>query len=164
MPSFDVVSEVDLQEVDNAVNQVKKEIETRYDLKGSDSTIEFSQKDSVINIQANDSMKLKSIAEILNQKAAKRGISVRSLEYKDASKSSGDKIRQVVAIKKGITTEDGKKIVKIIKEIGIKKSSAQIQDDQVRVTGPKRDDLQQIIQVLKTKVTDLDLQFTNFRD
>jgi cyclic-di-GMP-binding protein len=162
MPSFDVVSNVDMQEVDNAVNQVKKELLTRYDFKGSKSEVTL-EKDS-INLLADDSLKLKAINEMLNQKMSKRGISPKSLDYKEPEKASGDTIRQKVEIKQGISTEEGKKIIKLIKELNIKKVQGQIQDEQVRVSGPKRDDLQAVIQMLKEKVTTLDLQFLNFRD
>ncbi len=164
MPSFDIVSEVDLQEVDNAINQVRKEIGTRYDFKGSIAEIKFTEKESRLDLLADDSMKLKSMVEILNQKMSKRGISLKSLDYKDPEKASGDSLRQSIILKQGISNEDGKKLVKKIKELPVKKVQAQIQDDQVRVTAPKRDDLQEVIQSLKTLIDDIDLQFTNFRD
>lgn len=164
MPSFDIVSEVDLQEVDNAINQVKKEIGTRYDFKGSKSHIVFMEKESKIEVLADDSMKLKALTEILNQKMSKRGISLKSLDYKDPEKASGDMLKQFILLKQGINTDDGRKLVKKIKDMPVKKVQAQIQDDQVRVTAPKRDDLQMVIQNLKSSVEDIDLQFTNFRD
>lgn len=162
MPTFDVVSTVDLQEVDNAVNQARKELNTRYDLKNSKSSIE--QDKESITIEAEDSMKLKALSEILDQKIVKRGISVRSLDYKEAEKASGDAIRQKIVIKQGISTDDGKKIVKLIKDQKLKKVQAQIQGDQLRISGPKKDDLQAVMELLRTEVTDLDLQFINFRD
>lgn len=164
MPSFDIVSEVNLQEVDNAINQVRKEIGTRYDFKGSIAEIKFTEKDSKLEILADDKMKLQALVEILNQKMSKRGISLKSLDYKDPEKASGDALRQTVILKQGISTDDGRKLVKKIKELPVKKVQAQIQDDQVRVTAPKRDDLQEVIQALKASVDDIDLQFTNFRD
>jgi uncharacterized protein YajQ (UPF0234 family) len=164
MPSFDIVSEVNLQEVDNAINQVRKEIETRYDFKGSIAEIKFLEKDSKLELLADDKMKLQALTEILNQKMSKRGISLKSLDYKDPEKASGDALRQSVILKQGIGSDDAKKLVKKIKELPVKKVQAQIQDDQVRVTAPKRDDLQAVIQALKTSVDDIDLQFTNFRD
>lgn len=161
MPSFDVVSRVDMQEVDNAVNQAIKELLTRYDFKGSKSKIELDK--NSITLLADDRMKLKSLTEILNQKMAKRGVGLRSLDYKEAEEALGGALRQKVEIKQGISQDDGKKIVKFIKEQGLKKIQAQIQQDQVRVTGPKRDDLQQVISLLKQNI-DLELQFTNFKD
>lgn len=163
MPSFDIVSEVNLQEVDNALNQARKEIETRYDFKGSKSEIKH-EKDKGIILLADDTMKLKSLNDIINQKFAKRGISPKSLEAKETEKASGDMLRQVISLKQGIKTEDAKRIIKVIKDSGIKKVQAQIQGEQVRVTGPKRDDLQSAIAVVKEHVSDLDLQFINFRE
>jgi len=163
MPSFDIVAEVNLQEVDNAINQTKKEIETRYDFKGSKSSISYD-KNATITIIADDSMKLRSVSEILNQKISKRGISLKSLEYGQTEKGSADTIKQLVTLKQGIKTEDAKRIIKILKESKLKKTQAQIQGEQVRVTAPKRDDLQLAIQVVKAEVSDLDLQYTNFRD
>ena len=162
MPSFDVVSRVDMQEVDNAVNQVKRELENRYDFRGSKSAVTLEGE--VITILADDNMKLKAMTEILNQKMTKRGISVRSLDYKPIEEASFGAIRQKVAIKQGIATDDAKALVKKIKDANLKKVQASIQGDELRVTGPKRDDLQAAIQFLKTNVTNLDLQFVNFRD
>ena len=162
MPTFDVVSTVDLQEVDNAVNQARKELNTRYDFKNSKS--EIKHENDVITLIADDSMKLKALVEILSQKMTKRGISTRSLDYQALEQAGGDLIRQKVTIKQGISTENGKRIVKVIKDKKIKKVQAQIQGEQVRVSGPKRDDLQGVIEVLKENINDLDLQFVNFRD
>ena len=161
MPSFDVVSKVDMQEVDNAVNQARKEIATRYDFRGTKCTIEFDK--TSITLLADDKMKLQAMNEILNQKMVKRGVGVRSLDYKDAESSMGESLRQKIEIKQGISTEDAKKIVKHLKDQGLKKVSASIQGDQVRVTGPKRDDLQAAIAALKSGIQ-LELQFVNFKD
>ncbi len=162
MPSFDVVSKVDMQEVDNAVNQVKKEVSTRYDLKNSKSSIEFDKTNIILF--ADDNMKLKALVDILNQKMAKRSIGLRSLDYQEPEKAAGDCLRQRVLIKQGISVDDGRKIVKLIKDLKLKKVQAQIQEDQLRVTGPKRDDLQQVISVLKQKIDHIELQYINFRD
>jgi uncharacterized protein YajQ (UPF0234 family) len=162
MPSFDVVSRVDMQEVDNAVNQTRKEIETRYDFRGSKSKVEF---DKVrILLTADDEMKLRAITEILNQKMVKRGVGVRALDYQPVEEAAAGSLRQTVLVKQGISQDDGRNIVKIIKNLSLKKVQAQIQDEQVRVTGPKRDDLQAVIASLKQEVKNLDLQFVNFRD
>ncbi len=163
MPSFDIVSEIDLQEVDNAINQTLKEIQTRYDFKGSKSDVIF-EKEKDIQLLADDTMKLRSLSEILNQKMSKRGISPKALEFKEPEKASGDMLRQTVVLKKGLKSEDAKKITKSIKESGLKKIQAQIQGEQIRITGPKRDDLQAVIAYVKENITDLDLQFINFRD
>lgn len=161
MPSFDVVSKVDMQEVDNAVNQVRKEISTRYDFRNSKSSVEFDKESIVIN--ADDKMKLNAITDMLNQKMVKRGVGVRALDYQEEEQAMGGSIRQKVLIKQGISTEDGKKITKMIKELGMKKVSAQIQQEQVRVNGPSRDDLQTIIAAIKSSI-ELELQFVNFKD
>ena len=161
MPTFDVVSEVDMQEVDNAINQARKEISTRYDFKGSSSSIEWEK--TTITLNADDKMKLSALEEILKQKLSKRGIGPRALDFKEPEKSSGDGLRQLVEIRQGIAIEDARKIVKLIKDKKLKKVQAQIQSDQVRVSGPKRDDLQGVIAILKEEV-DLELQFINFRD
>ncbi len=161
MPSFDVVSRVDMQEVDNAVNQARKEIATRYDFRSGKSEIQFDKK--AITLIAEDKMRLEAMVEILNQKMVKRGIGIRSLEYKDPEGASGMMLRQSVELKQGISTDDGRKIVKTIKDAKLKKIQAQIQDDQVRVTAPKRDDLQEAIKLLKAEI-ELELQFVNFKD
>ncbi len=162
MPSFDVVSRVDMQEVDNAVNQVKRELENRYDFRGSKSSITLEGEE--ITILADDNMKLKAMTEILNQKMAKRGVGVRSLDYKTVEEASFGALRQKVAIKQGIATDDAKALVKSLKDANLKKVQASIQGEEVRITGPKRDDLQAAIQFLKEKVTNLELQFVNFRE
>jgi len=160
MPSFDIVSKVDMQEVDNAVNQVKKEITQRYDFKGTKSEIEL--KEDAITVLADDDYKLKAIIDIIQSKMLKRNISLKSLDYGKEEPASGSMIRQVITIRQGIATEKGKEINKIIKETKIKVQS-QIQGDQVRVTGKKIDDLQEVIQLLKGKDLDMDLQFINMR-
>lgn len=161
MPSFDAVSKVDMQEVDNAVNQTKKELESRYDFRGSKAKVEL-EKDS-ISILADDDMKLKAIHEILCQKIAKRGVGIRVLDFKDPEKASGMMLKQKIIIKQGISQDDAKSMVKLIKEAGLKKIQTQIQQDQLRVTGPKKDDLQDVIKLLKENVK-LELQFVNFKD
>lgn len=161
MPSFDVVSRVDMQEVDNAVNQARKEIATRYDFRSGKSEIQFDKK--AITLIAEDKMRLEAMVEILNQKMVKRGIGIRSLDYKEPEGASGMMLRQTVELKQGISTDDGRKIVKTIKDAKLKKIQAQIQDDQVRVTAPKRDDLQEAIKLLKAEI-ELELQFVNFKD
>lgn len=161
MPSFDVVSQVDMQEVDNAVNQAKKEIGTRYDFRGSKSSIDFDK--SAITLNAEDKMKLQAMTDILNQKMVKRGIGVRALDYKEPEEANMGSIRQKIEIRQGISQDDARKIVKTIKDKKLKKVQAQIQQDQVRVQGPSRDNLQDVIAILKEEV-DLELQFVNFKD
>lgn len=163
MASFDVVSKVDAQEADNAINQAQKEIQNRYDLKNSRSSIEFDKKEFIVTLFADDKMKLRAITDILNEKMSKRGIGVRALDYKDPEEATGGALRQKVVIKQGISIEDARLIVKTVKELNLKKVQAQIQQDQVRVNGPKRDDLQVVIKALKEKI-DLELQFVNFKE
>ena len=158
--SFDVVSQVDMQEMDNAVNQVKKEIEQRYDFRGSNASIELG--DGEIKIAAEDEYKLGAMVDMLRQKMAKRGISLRCLELGKVEPAAKATVRQQITIKQGISKEDGKKITAAIKATKLK-VSAQIQDDQVRVSGAKKDDLQAVIQMLKAGDFGVDLQFINMR-
>ncbi len=161
MPSFDIVSKVDMQEVDNAINQTVKEIGQRYDFKGSKSELTL-EKDS-LKILADDDFRLKAIVEILQSKFIKRGISPKALQYGKAETASGGMVRQIVTIQQGISKEKGKEVVAVIKDTKLK-VQGQIQDDQVRVTGKNRDDLQEAIQALTGKDLGIELQFVNFRD
>ncbi len=161
MPSFDIVSKVDSQEVDNAVNQSKKEISQRYDFKGSKCSLEV--KEGTIVIVADDDFKLKSVIDILQTKAIRRGISLKALDFGNVEEASGSLVRQVVTIRQGISKELGKKINKMIKKAGIRVQS-QIQDDQLRVSGKKIDDLQAVIQMLKEEDLEVDLQYVNMRN
>jgi uncharacterized protein YajQ (UPF0234 family) len=161
MPSFDIVSKVDMQEVDNAVNQTVKEIGQRYDFKGSKS--EITQEKDSIKILADDDYKLKAVVDVLQSKFLKRSISIKALQYGKAEPASGGLIRQIITVQQGISKEKGKEIVAVVKESKIK-VQAQIQDDQVRVTGKNRDDLQDAIQLLKGKDLGVEMQFVNFRE
>ncbi|MGA7827598.1 MAG: YajQ family cyclic di-GMP-binding protein [Geobacteraceae bacterium] len=160
MPSFDIVSKVEMQEVDNAVNQTIKEIAQRYDFKKSKS--EVSLEKETVKVLADDDFRLKSIIDILQSKFLKRGISVKALQYGTAETASGGMIRQLITIQQGISKEKGKEIIAAIKETKLK-VQAQIQDDQVRVTGKNIDDLQEIIRILKGKDLEIEMQFINFR-
>ena len=155
--SFDVVSQVDMQEMDNAVNQVKKEIDQRYDFRGSNASIELGEKE--VKIAAEDEYKLGAILDMLRQKMAKRGIPLRCLVPGKIEPAAKGTVRQALEIQQGISKENGKKIVAAIKL----KVTAQIQDDQVRVAGAKKDDLQAVIQLLKAGDFGVDLQFINMR-
>ena len=161
MPSFDIVCETDMQEMDNAVNQTQKEIATRFDFKGSNSSIELD--DAGITIKADDDYKLTTIGEILRAKMTRRNLDAKSLDYGEAENASGGSKRQHITIKQGISQDLAKSIVKQIKQEKMK-VQASIQGDQVRVTGKKRDDLQQAIALIKGMDTDRPLNFTNFRD
>ena len=160
MPSFDVVSEVDIQEVRNAVDQANREIGTRFDFKGVDA--KFEQSDSDITLRAEQEFQLTQMLDILRQKLAKRKIDVACMDVKEPE-TSLNAARQSVLIKQGIETDLAKKMVKAIKASKIK-VQAQIQGEQIRVTGKKRDDLQEVMGLLRDGDYGLPLQFTNFRD
>jgi len=161
MPSFDIVSQVNQQEVKNAVDQANKEITNRYDFKGSDARIE--QKEYELGVFADDDFKLGQVLDVLRNRLAKRNVDVRTLELGTVEKISGDKVKQPVKIKVGIAVEKGKQIVKLLKDAKLKVNGS-IQGDAVRVQGAKKDDLQAAIALVRQSVTDQPLQFINFRD
>jgi cyclic-di-GMP-binding protein len=161
MPSFDIVSEVNQQEVKNAIEQANKEITNRYDFKGSDARIE--QKDLELSVFGDDEFKLGQVMDVLRARLAKRNVDVRSLEPGTIEKISGDKVKQPLKVKVGIPQDRAKGIVKLIKDAKLKVTGS-IQGDAVRVSGGKKDDLQAAIQLVRKSVTDIPLQFTNFRD
>ncbi|MDT3698935.1 MAG: YajQ family cyclic di-GMP-binding protein [Thermincola sp.] len=158
--SFDIVSEVDLQEVDNALNQARREIETRFDFKGSKS--EIKQEGANITLVSDDEFKLRNVVDILESKMIKRGIEIKALKYGKIEQAAGDTVRQQVTIQQGIDKDLGKEIVKDIKNSKIK-VQASINGDKLRVSGKERDDLQAVIQLLRGKEYDTPLQFTNYR-
>ena len=161
MPSFDIVSNVSLAEADNAVQNVMREIGTRYDFKGSKSKVEIAE--GVITIHADDDMKLRQMREILQGHMQKRGIEPGSLDYQKEEPAAGQSVRQSVRLKEGIDKELAKKIVKEIKDAKFKVQVA-IQGDELRVSAKKRDDLQAVIQFVKGMKLEQPLQFKNFRD
>ena len=161
MPSFDIVSKTDLAEVDNALNNMVREIGQRYDFKGSKCTIE--RQENVLTVNADDDLKLKQMHELLQGHLARRKIEVGVLDYKTPEKAAGQAVRQQIVIREGIDKELAKRIVKDVKATKLKVQVA-IQGDELRVTGKKRDDLQQTIQVLKDADLGIPLQFNNFRD
>ena len=161
MPSFDVVSEASQVEVKNAVDQANKEITTRFDFKGSDARVE--QKERELTAYADSEFQLSQVRDVLTAKMSKRNVDVRFLDLGKIEKIGGDKVKQVIKIKNGIESEAAKKIQRLIKDSKIK-VQASIQGDALRVTGTKRDDLQSTIAMLKKDVTDLPLEFNNFRD
>ncbi len=161
MPSFDIVSEIDWQEVKNAVNMANKEITNRYDFKGSDARVE--EADPKLTLHADDSFKVSQVMDVLLLKLSKRGIDVKALDKGTVKASATGKSMQEVTVLQGIDTERAKKMVKLIKAEKLKVQAA-IQGEQVRVTGKKRDDLQQVMAFLKEQSLDIPLQFTNFRD
>ena len=162
MPSFDVVSQVDHQEVDNALNQTRKEVSQRYDFKGSKTEIREDEKDKII-VTSDDDFRVKAVVDILQSKLVRRGVSLKSLVYGDIEPAAGGLARQTITVQQGIETEKAKRLAKAIKDAKLK-VQAQIQADQVRVSGKKKDDLQDAIKLLKEQDVGLPLQFVNFRD
>ena len=161
MPSFDIVSQVDRQEVKNAVEQTNKEVSNRFDFKGSVARVELSE--LVLTVFADDDFKLGQVLDVLRGRMTKRNIDIRSLELGAVEKISGDKVKRPVTVKVGVPQEKGKEIQKLVKEAKLK-LAASIQGDAVRISGAKKDDLQAAIQLVRKSVTDLPLQFINFRD
>ena len=162
MPSVDIVSEIDMQELDNAVNQTCREIATRFDFKGTDTKVEYDKTSDKIKIITKDDLKLRAIHQILESKMARRELDCRTLKYGEEKPTGNKMLKQEISIKHGLEKEDAKKITKIIKGTKLK-VSAQIQQNQVRMTGKKIDDLQQIMSILKADMTALPLQFINMR-
>jgi len=161
MPSFDVVCEANLVEVKNAVDQSNKEISTRFDFKGTDARVE--QKERELTAYADSDFQLNQVRDVLTGKMVKRNVDVRFLDIGKVEKIGGDKVKQVIKIRNGIESDAAKKIVRLIKDSKMKVQAA-IQGDAVRVSGAKRDDLQTAIALLRKEVTDLPLEFNNFRD
>jgi len=161
MPSFDIVSRVDRQEVKNAVEQANKEITNRFDFKGSDARVELNE--LVLTVYADDEFKLGQVMDVLRGRLAKRNVDVRSLELGAIEKISGDKVKRAVTVKVGIPQEKAKQIQKLIKDSKLK-VAASIQGDAVRISGGKKDDLQAAIQLVKKSVADIPLQYINFRE
>ena len=162
MPSFDVVSEVDVQEVRNAIDQAQRELATRFDFKGTDSKLEF--KDNSIQIESASEERLKAAAQVLEEKMVRRKVSLKALDYGKVEEASKGRARQTVALQVGISDEKAREIGKYIKGLGLKGVQHQVQADQLRVTGKKRDDLQKAIASLREHDFGVPLDFTNFRD
>jgi len=162
VPTFDVVSEIDLQEVRNAVDQANREASTRFDFKNTNATVEFSEKELTLHASTED--RLRALYQLLEEKLVKRSVSLKSLDPGKVEEASQGAARQKVALKAGISQEVGKQINKLVKEMGVKSLSSSIQGDQVRISGKQRDDLQRAIAHLKESEIAVPLQFTNFRD
>ena len=162
MPSFDVVSKFDMQEVDNAINTVKRDIANRYDFRGSNSTIDLNKTDKIIKIEAGSSMQREAIVDMLKNRSISRKVALKIYEFKDEEKASGFTVRQYVHLREGISKDNAKIINKKIKEYKLKVQS-QIQGDQLRVTAKKIDDLQTVMQNLKKEKIDVALQFVNLK-
>jgi cyclic-di-GMP-binding protein len=163
MPSFDIVSEVNRVEVHNAVDQANKEISTRFDFKGSDARIELNDKEKTMTLYADDDFKLTQVRDIVTAKLAKRGVDVRCLDPRDLEKVSGNKVRQTVGVREGLDQDLAKKIVKLVKDSKLK-VQASIQGDAVRISGAKKDLLQDTIALVRQSIKDFPLQYKNFRD
>ena len=162
MPSFDVVSEVDRQEVRNAVDQAQREIGTRFDFKGTDSSIELN--DLVLTLRSVSEDRLAALRLVLEERLVKRGVSLKGVDYGPVQEATQQTVRQVVTIKVGISSDKAREVNKLIKERAPKGVSSQTQGDRIRVTGKKRDDLQAVIAVLKGSDLGIPLQYENFRD
>jgi hypothetical protein len=160
--SFDIVSEIDFQEVDNAVNQALKEIHQRYDLKDSNTQIELNKKDKLLTINTKDDYSLKASVDILESKFIRRGISIKALQFKEPEAAAGGRLKQIINLQSGISKENAKIITKMIKDSKLK-VNAQIQDEQVRVTAPKIDDLQAVIKLIKEAELEFPTQFVNMK-
>jgi uncharacterized protein YajQ (UPF0234 family) len=162
MPSFDVVSEVDMQEVRNAVDQARREVTTRFDFKGTDSVLDL--KEHSIEVESASEERLKAVAQVLEEKLVRRKVSLKALDYGKVEEAAKGRARQHVALHVGINDEKAREIGKYIKGLGLKGVQHQVQGDQLRVSGKKRDDLQRAIQELREHDFGIPLQFTNFRD
>jgi len=162
MPSFDVVSEVDRQELKNAVDQARRELANRFDFKNTDSSIE--QKDLILTIRTSSEDRLRALKLLLEEKFVKRQVSLKGIDWGKIEAASGESVRQIVTVKVGINSDKAREINKLIKEKGPKGVSSQTQGEQIRVTGKKRDDLQETMALLKSSDLEVPLQFENFRD
>lgn len=163
MPSFDIVSRVDMQEMDNAINQVKKEVATRYDFRGSKTVLELDRKLAVVRIQTEDEMKLQALQELLISKAVRRGVDTKAFTFGKGERAAGDMVRQEVSIANGLSEDVARRVVKMIKGSKIRVQVA-IQGDEVRVSGKNRDDLQSVIALVREADLDVPLQFVNMRE
>lgn len=161
--SFDVSTGADLQEVDNAVNQAVKEVQQRYDFKGTNCTIEFDRAKAEIRLQADDAFRMQQLIDIVQARMVKRGVPVRNLNLGEDIPAAGTSVRRVVTLTQGIPTDTARKIVKAIKDGGFKKVQASIQGDEIRVTCPSRDELQTVIAFLRTEDFGIELKFGNYR-
>lgn len=162
MPSFDIISEVDRQELKNAIDQAQRELATRFDFKNTDSSIE--QKELVLTLRTSSEDRLRALKLLLEEKLVKRQVSLKGLDWGKIEQASGESVRQIVTVKVGINSEKAREINRLIKEKGPKGVSSQTQGEQIRVTGKKRDDLQLAMSLLKASDLEVPLQFENFRD
>ncbi|MEC8051266.1 MAG: YajQ family cyclic di-GMP-binding protein [Myxococcota bacterium] len=161
--SFDIITECDLQEVDNAVNQAQKELDNRYDFRGVEFEIDFKRSDNTIVLTASDEYKLDAIWDVLSGKMIRREVPTKNLHRGEKEKAGGSMIRQVISLQMALSSDTAKQIVKFLKDKKLKKVQASIQQEQVRVVSPSRDELQNVMSILKAEDFDCELKFTNFR-
>ncbi|MDP6852840.1 MAG: YajQ family cyclic di-GMP-binding protein [Candidatus Marinimicrobia bacterium] len=162
MPSFDIVSKFDLQEVENSVNMVNRDIGNRYDFRGSNSLVFLNKKENSISLESDSEMKINAVKDILEKRAIGRGVSIKTFQFGEVEKASGKNVKQSVKLLQGISKDKAKTINKLIKDSNLKVQS-QIQEEQIRVTGKKIDDLQAVISLLNEKVSDIPLQYVNMK-
>jgi hypothetical protein len=164
MPSFDITTGVDLQEVDNAVNQARKEVATRYDFKGTHCTIDYDRVAATLKLEADDEYRLKSLAQVLHEKLARRKVPLMNLSEGEVDKATMGRARQIISLKQGIDQETAKKISKDVRDEKIKKVQVQIQGEELRVSSPSRDALQQVQAFVRGKDYGMELKFGNYRE
>ncbi len=164
MPSFDVSSKIDLQEVDNAVNQARKEVAQRYDFKGSKAAIEFNRGENTLTLVADDEFKMRALWELLEGRLVKRKVPVKNLKPGEIQRAANDTVRRDIELQIGIPTDASREIVKFLKDRKLKKVQASIQGDEVRISSPSRDELQGVIQLLREEDFGVALQFGNYRE
>ena len=164
MPSCDVPSEVDLQEVDNAVNQARKEVAQRYDFKGSKAAIDFDRAEATLTLTADDEFKMQSLWEVVETRLVRRKVPLKNVKRGDLERGANDTVRRVVTLQQGIPTEASRDIVKFIKDRKLRKVQAAIQGDQLRISSPSRDELQQVITLLREQDFGVELHFGNYRE
>jgi cyclic-di-GMP-binding protein len=164
MPSFDITSKVDLQEVDNAVNQARKEVGQRYDFKGSKASIDFDRGEGTLTLVADDEFKMQSLWEVLETRLVRRKVPLKNMKRGEIERGANDTVRRVVTLQQGIPTEAGREIVKFLKDRKLKKVQPAIQGDQLRISSPSRDELQAVMAVLREQDFGVELQFGNYRE
>jgi cyclic-di-GMP-binding protein len=164
MPSFDITSKVDLQEVDNAVNQARKEVVQRYDFKGSKAAIDFDRTEGTLTLTADDEFKMQSLWEVVETRLVKRKVPLKNMKRGDIERGANDTVRRVVTLQQGIPTEAGREIVKFLKDRKLRKVQPAIQGDQLRISSPSRDELQSVMALLREQDFGVELQFGNYRE
>lgn len=164
MPSFDVTSKVDLQEVDNAVNQARKEVSQRYDFKGSKAAIDFDRTEGTLTLTADDEFKLQALWEVLETRMVRRKVPLKNLKRGEVEHGANDTVRRVITLQQGVPIEAGREIVKFLKDRKLRKVQPAIQGDQLRVSSPSRDELQSVMALLRDEDFGVELQFGNYRE